>query len=336
MGVKSKVLSRMSLVLFFMGSNMSIRSRWLKLLRILIRAVFIIGGADLIRMMLVKLSSGRFTLGTMASSSWTTACILSNFMLIMRQRRLEQFMTSLIDSVHLSDVRTLGRRCVLRTGGVFLFMATVTAMRTYSRFVNDEPVLILITFPISQLSNSFWIVTTGVFYGTVIELLLLFHERKMHMILQHLSRGHCDFVFVYDTVQAVITSVARFEELMSFLPVIWFGNNLISGAGILNMSFTDHDGNGFVIVTHDYLPPMLAILSACRGMDARASLVDKVVTAVARKDMSGETKLLAMTELRRLADMQLTGMSFFTLDRTFLLAFIGAVLTYAALFYSYY
>ena len=340
MGVKSKVLSRMSLVLFFMGSNMSICSRWLKLLRLLFLAVFIISGANVIRMLVLRFSWDPFTLGLLANCSWTMAFILSNFLLIWRHRRLEQFMTSMIDFIDLSDVRTLGRRCIMRTGGIFLFMALATIRGNYSKFMTSDPESILMTFLncILQLSNSYWILTTSMFYGTVVELLLLFHGRKLDLLLQHLSRGHCDFDFVYDTAQSLIASVARFEELMSFLPVLWFGNNLISGAGILKISFAHAgaNGNGIVIMIHDYLPPMLVVLSACRGMNARASLVDKAVTAVAQKNVSGEEKLLAMTELRRLADMtQLTGMSFFTMDKNFLLSFVGAVLTYAALFQSY-
>lgn len=337
MGVKTKVVSRASLVLFFMGSNLGIHTPFVKIVRLLMRLIYVLNAIYSLVSLVPRFVGNEWSLGLIAATSWTISLIFSNSLLMFKQRSLETFLIELVDEIEASECRELSRNFTIRSICAFVFTIIVTAKRAYPHFMTSQPDLLLVGFlnPISQMASAYWILITVTFYWSAFDILIKYQERKLKLLIRRLNREPIDFIAVHETLQSISSAASRFEEILSFLPVIWFGNNFISGAGILSLNFAHSDADGYVILFHDYFPPLLLILLTCRGINSISALVQEAVRAACLQNVSSGKILLTITELRGMSDMQLTGMSFFSMDKSFFLSFIGSVLTFAALFQSY-
>ena len=137
----------------------------------------------------------------------------------------------------------------------------------------------------------------------------------------------------HDAVLAITRSVEGFDNLMSPLPFLWFMFGICNAANtIYGFIRNSSDYMRLLFAMHDYLPPILVVFSIIRVFEKVTSVAASSCRLVSsNKSLETGDRLLLLLELYSLKDMQLTGMGFFCLNKQFLLAFVGAALTYAVL-----
>ena len=80
------------------------------------------------------------------------------------------------------------------------------------------------------------------------------------------------------------------------------------------------------------MPPLLVVFIASRTGIKLDELTDLVTDMVARSPTMGlADKYLLLRDLDAIKLKRQTGLSFFTLDRSFMASYVGSVLTFAAL-----
>ena len=82
----------------------------------------------------------------------------------------------------------------------------------------------------------------------------------------------------------------------------------------------------------DYLPPLIIVTAVSRSMDQFSGLLNQVLCLVAdNESITSSHRSLMLQRLKFFWSIRLTGMNYFTLDRSFLISYVGSVLTFAAL-----
>lgn len=287
--------------------------------------------------MITRIMDEKFSMEIISVISWTMGFVLSNIVMLFRQKSLQDFVQRLVKSIDSSQARRFSRRTLIMTILVFVFISAISFSREYESFSRLEARSLALGLCNMVMSMaSFWILTTVVFYYNILSLVTLFESRILTLLKNYLTNGGRDWSLVYGCICDVHQVRETFENLFSILPLFWFGNNFASGAGILTNEFHQRLGNGWIlIVIHDYIPPLLLLLIISHFEDETSNLVQESIRIMGkRKDISMDEKSLMMSELRLLTSLRVTGWSFFTMDKSFFLSYIGSVLTFAALFQS--
>ena len=108
---------------------------------------------------------------------------------------------------------------------------------------------------------------------------------------------------------------------------------MVSSAGtVYGIIKGESDMRSVSISVCDNLPPVIVVLGITRVTEKLADMAVMAGIQLHRNKMIvvGE-KILLLRELDRLERLKLTAMTFFPLDKEFLLNYFGSVLTYAAL-----
>ena len=125
----------------------------------------------------------------------------------------------------------------------------------------------------------------------------------------------------------------EFEDLISLLPFLWFMGGIISSSAMVFKIVQNPSDISYLFYTvADYAPPIVVVIASARVTQNIRTMTEDLMCAVNSNSHHGEgMKLLLLRELDSLRSLKLTGMSYFTLDRSFLLSYVGSVLTFAVL-----
>ena len=140
-------------------------------------------------------------------------------------------------------------------------------------------------------------------------------------------------VFVVTRLTTIADRVKEFERLFSPIPFLWFAFAIISAsATVFSVIRNPSDYLNLFYNTMDYLPPILVVMAVDDVFGKLRNESDILTTGVTLNSSVGiGDKILLINEIKKLKELSLTGMNFFSLDRSFILSYIASVLTFAAL-----
>jgi len=266
--------------------------------------------------------------------SFLVGAFASHAVLFVKQSKLETFISHMADQVHLSDARPLVRKLsvlltfLLVQNAVYIVYQVLQVQKSES-----QRQLIDSVFAVSFGPTCFWIMSTCVFYWTILNIFLLFHERQLAMLCDPITGKLVDHAHVCNVVNLVMDSANTFDQLLSPLPFVWFAHGMVSSSGLIyGLIENPSDYINLFFTLHDYVPQILVAISAARivgKVKEMAATAGRLVRS--SKSISQVDKILLLYELDTLRALELTGMSYFSLDRSFVLSYVGSVMTFAAL-----
>lgn len=138
---------------------------------------------------------------------------------------------------------------------------------------------------------------------------------------------------IITTVESIARVFDEFEHRLSMLPFLWFLNGVAGSTNIYDVIKSRESRlQSSLLVAQDYVPPILAVLSAAAVQTKLSKGIDLILHKIAgNRSLEVGQKVILATEVKSLAKLKLTGMSFFNLNKEFLVSYLGSVLTFAVL-----
>ena len=176
---------------------------------------------------------------------------------------------------------------------------------------------------------------TGAFYCIVLHILLVHQKEIIRKISPNIQS-------VRDSRRMICLMVERFERKLSYLPFVWFLNGIVS-TSYFTMRTTSSESLHEIVTSVSWIitsvtPPVIVCIvvskieeSIARGIDACHDRISHSVR------MTASESLLLKTELDSIKQtaMRVTGLSFFTLNRSLAISYLGNLITFVALIGTY-
>jgi hypothetical protein len=125
----------------------------------------------------------------------------------------------------------------------------------------------------------------------------------------------------------------QFERLLSIHPFLWFLFGIIGSTGFVN-GIINNPMNplNFFFGFNDYGAPIIVVVTVSHLQASFCEEIDKAIDVVENSEsMSIADQMLLHRDLTSLKSLTHTGLSYFTLDKSFVMSYAGSVLTFAAL-----
>ena len=189
---------------------------------------------------------------------------------------------------------------------------------------------------IVQLPIIFWIMTTVVFYAGVLLILsrlLVLQMQRITATLASLCFLKADVLLTVSRLHSMQSSISEFDDAMSSLPFLWFLLGITCSSGYLSQLISSGGQLiTFVYFSQDYLPPVVLVLLISRlkrRLEREARQASQSLAS--HPCISSGEKMLLLREMDLVVGSEVTGASFFPLNKTFLVSYLGSVLTFAVL-----
>ena len=335
MDSSQQLLDRCSLVLFLSGAHLFARTRKAKLVRCVLRVWFLCAIIPLIKAWIGFAEKG-FGVAVMTYSTYICATITSNGVLMMRSKQLERFLEKLVKNINANDRKTILRKlsCV---HGIYVAQIIILVIIIISSFhpFSDKSVLQIINNIYQAIGSctTYWILSSCSFYWIALRIMSAHHKTLIKSLLQATFQKNCTYRMTEPMFLSIRQSSIEFERNLSFVPFLWFLYGVV-GSSPLVYGLVRDPANALHVAYAllDYVPPMIVVVAVSRSMERCFESSEKVVRVVASNEsIKSSDQSLILRELDSMKTIRLTGMSYFTLDRSFLMSYVGSVLTFAAL-----
>ena len=330
-----RLLDRCSLVLCFTGANLFARTNCSIIIRWILRVWFLSA--------LIPIAYDWFQIAKMGKHGemmtlpvFLIAAITAIGLLVLKSKHLELFLECMVNDISQSDQKIMLQNlnyihllCVL----MISFLA-VTHVYQLIPFAGKTSLRIIYRiYKVACICTTYWGFSSCVFYWIALRIMSFYHKHQMKLITHVASQESCNHRIIGPIIKSIRNSLIAFEHNLSFLPFLWFMYGMISSAAYV-YSLMRGAGNAVEVLFAllDYLPPLIVVVAVSRAMEQLSVLVEEAISFVASNEsIKSSQQFLILRELDSLKAMRLTGMSYFTLDRSFVVSYIGSVLTFAAL-----
>ena len=338
MANRSKLLNRCSLILLPSGGHMFLQSRAAIVFGCVLKIWFVAAVLASAHSVWRIWNDGGTSIRLLNAISYFSGMIVSHALLFWKRRKVEQLLTKLADGIDEMDCLNL-IRWIYMLMLLYLSQVIYFVVAQAYRFINGEfrttLVIIKRIISTSSIGPAYWIASSSIFYWTVMQMMFMFQKGKLEHLKRYVSiqKEKLDYQVAYVAICAIKKVVVEFENLISLLPFLWFMYGTISSSAmVFKIVKNPSDISNLFYTVADYAPPVVVVIAAARVAQNIGRLTEDIMCAVNSNSHHGEgMKLLLLRELDSLKALKLTGMSYFTLDRSFLLSYIGSVLTFAVL-----
>jgi hypothetical protein len=346
MGSKKQVLSSCSLLLAWNGANLFAGSRFLRIIRWMLRLCFLVGTLTLAMGIIGVLTESGLSLTFLAYASYSGSFVIGIACLIIRRGRIETLFISLISNLSTRDVEKLLRYIGLVNLSILMFTLFEYSISRFTHIlqlsrnsnIDHNDSLPTIAWSLMMIITN-WVPNTAGFYIIGNRILFLYHKKLMAETVRTLDGGYADIGSISRTAKLIRDSSREFDHLFSILPFLWFLYGII-GAPKAIIEAVKPQGAEQILSCMFLLRNIVApILAAYRTSVTRSSINDMVDHAqdlvMMRHTKGCCDDILVVRELDSIKSIRLTGLSFFGIDKSFIISYIGTVLTFAALISTY-
>jgi hypothetical protein len=157
--------------------------------------------------------------------------------------------------------------------------------------------------------------------------------------IRTLAAGHIEIGAVSTNAKLIRDSSREFDNLLSLLPFLWFLFGII-GAPEAIISTVKHEGTDLILSCIVLLRNIVSPIVAAYLTSVTRCSINDMVNQAQDQVMMHHTKgccddILVLRELDSVKAIRMTGLSFFEIDKSFIISYIGTVLTFAALISTY-
>ena len=264
------------------------------------------------------------------------AAIIANGFLVLKSTQLERWLESIIDDISQSDQKILLKNLNIMHLLCALTISLVSMAHVYQLlpFSNKTSLYIIYRiYKVACICTVYWSFSSCVFYWIALRIMSSYHKGQMKRIIHVATQKNCTYEMIGPMIKSIMQSLIAFEHNLSFLPFLWFLYGIVSVAGYV-YGLMRHSGNTaeYLYALLDYLPPVIVVIAVSRSMEQLSVLIEEAVSLVASNEsIKSSQQFLILRELDSLTAIQLTGLRYFTMNRSFLVSYVGSVLTFAAL-----
>lgn len=343
MNWRRRLRSSCSLPVAQTGTELFLKSRWFIRLRWCLRLFFVFGAISYSFSEAESWLADGMTTDSLASTSFVIGCFITNIHLMMNRKRMEKLILTLTSVLRSQTVRSLYWQnmviFVIMTVSNFLEVCRQQQLKLYDYKSGDFwDRLGLAGNAVADFVME-WIPGQATFYWMTVQMLFLYQRRILSGIIRVSCTGDSDFRHFRSSLSLIRSVAQEFDDLFSILPLMWFFNQFVSCPNsILNVLHATKINKWEVLynVLRYHVMPLVMVYFMSRLQDGVNHDVDRTIDRAS--DLKGLTFCqinFMIRELESIKSIKLTGMSFFVLDKSFLLSYIGTVLTFAALIATY-
>lgn len=336
MNITKKILRFCSLVLIFTGSNLFVRHKPLAILRILFRTWFAVFAAYNFKYLAQMWMGKGFSLTFLATLMFHLVRITFFILIILRRKRIESFVVRCLNCIHKPNLSKIWKKILIINFLIFSLKLFDFATFRIPKYSMKNGLFALLTRMIHDLTVSCFSETCGLY-----SIMLFILSARIHATINSIERRFKEGEGVVSHyISSIHSDVQTFDSLFSFLPFCWFGNGVVETprtilALIQYMSNFQRSVNVIVWVINLTISPLLICLQISYVKNNINDAVDSVYHKVVTSNQMPGQKILIRFELETLKDINFTGLSFFTIDRSLILSLIGAVCTVSVLIATY-
>ena len=326
MDLRNKLLRRISLFLFMNGCGLFVRSRLSRIIRWILRIIYLLVSLREVYYVYMSFHLTGLSISSISQIQYSVSSFLSYSLIMLRTRDIENFVMDCIESADGKNLNKLLRKATI----INMLVATSYVVGNYLTIRWNKPLMTIILKIIVNIQAP-WVDITTAFYCIVLQILVVHQKRiirKMALDLRSVKEGR------------MITSLMnkRFEKLFSHLPFLWCLNAIID-APYFAMRISDPKSRGIlhevVFVLQTVTPPITVCMVVSKAEDSIATEIEKCRNRISQCHRITQIEQLRVeTELQSIK-LQVTGLSFFTLNRSLALSYLGNVITFAALIGTY-
>lgn len=335
MKLGDQVRASCSLLLVLTGCNLFVRSKFLKAIRWTLRVWFIVCSLLILNGMSEKYRKTKLSLSSLAYTSYAFGLSVSFGYLLVYRKRYESLLTSLIHTATENDLqrwrKMIGKVNVLLT----IFYPIEIVMNQIAGFLslpsqtlsldNSQVMWTLV----SLFTN--WVSSTCGFYVIVKKLLFLCHKELLLDSVNRLSSGRIELPVISRRAKLIRDSSRDFDQLFSIFPFLWFFFGIL-GAPLNLLSMAKLSGidqlMGLMFFVRNTVIPVVAAIPISMDQSALFDTVSQAQDLIMMHHTKGACDDgLAIRELESIKSIKFTGMSFFNIDKSFILSYIGTILT---------
>lgn len=340
MEARGWILRSCSLALVLNGCNLFVRSRFGELVRsffllwVVAAFAWYIKDSSDIYAQRKGISFG--CVSQLSNAIGLVACILP---LSRRKKQVESFVRTIVPRVREQDLHRIQTEIWCLNIGLLAYNVIEVLIQLARRVIEGPDPFTLHTISWLVRFGSNWILSTTGFYLIMVRLLIASHSTLLLRATRNLSdRGsHVSFRIRW-TLKSIQDTNDEFERLFSVMPFMWFMlGALTAPAGITMAKVTGLMGYLYaVFMIRLFVFPIAVTLILDHLQSAlRTQVIQAQVLVLKSRAMEAMEELLVLRDLDQVADMRFTGFSFFILNKSFVLSYVGSVVTFAALIANY-
>lgn len=182
-----------------------------------------------------------------------------------------------------------------------------------------------------------WIIMTCAFYFVALRLLYSSLQQQLSRVKQCVRSGNLASGAIRVSAKQMRGSCDEFDRLFGIMPFMWFLFGILAAPDTLS-EISHFDGNVSELISNlqVFSVPVLVVLLAAAEHSSLVQVVHQIQDLLSRSEsLSPGQESLILRDLDSLTQFQFTGLAFFSLDRSFILSYVGTVATFAALIASF-
>lgn len=328
---KAKVLMACSLLLFTSGSNFFVKSEVGRRIRCLFRILFVIVSCFFAYLTFVFWRSFGLSLTFLSFAAYSCGFVSCYVVLILRRKSCESLMRQIMRRVTQTDLHRVWKEAVvlLVLTSVLWVYDYVVALTSWSRsdasyYVNS----------VTEALTPNWIMVTCSFYVIVFRLLSFYQIRIMQNAIRSATNEPRKLDVIQITARLIRDSNDEFDRLFSLMPFMWFAHGIISTPSYV--SYLRSSLSLLPMISTSVFAPIVVVMVISCVQSSMDRLLMEAKDLIARNQViASSEKLLLLRDLNLLKEIRFTGLSFFQLDKSFVLAYSGSVVTFSALIATY-
>lgn len=335
--LRMKVLKSSTFLLVGRGCDFFARSRGQRIIRGLFTSWFAIVTVSSACECVERWMTDGLALSSMGFTAMILASISINIALMSRRRACEMLLTLLVDRLRPQELRLL--LTSINRLNIFVMVTTVMQpLMWVNRLIRGPASPLMWVSLFARSTPHFAIVTPGVYY-IFTKILVLHHEILIKLCYSNSSSDRRRSQSIVSLVKQMVHLSREFDSLLNILPFMWFFYGIIGAPGNIvtmrpSLSLQFSLWSGHIVAT--FIGPLMAVYFVDRRQMFVNRQIDYLRDWIMERTRDYDSdELLMIYNLESMKGIQLTGLSSFSLDASFILTYVGAVASFTALISSY-
>ena len=265
------------------------------------------------------------------------ACVITSTLVMVAKRDQMNHVTG----VWIRQLEDPG--CHVRTVRLLMVMAwmpqvvwVANDMSTNARRIARLPPIDLAQKIVATLGvvQSSWLSLTYTYYWMAVLIHASLERQRLALITRTCAGSSVSVQSSLASLEGIRRARVTFERLFNLFPLLWFAFNMACLPGYVSQF--GHQGLlvKVMLIGRNLLPPMLLVLVVARQDERSARLASAAADVVVENPwLTWGSKLLLLRSLDAVSQSRRTGMRFFSLNKSFLVSYSGALLSFGVLLY---
>lgn len=335
--MKQKVLRYCSLALLPAGANFFAETRLMKLIRFMMLANFVLSMSSSIGTLYSSWNNG-VTFSSLANTTLAVSRIIAVAFLVKQRKQIEEFLSGLVEVIPGKDLRRILWIIYRLTPMAYLIIA-LKSIESVLFLSTRNFRLSFILWKLTDDATSCWVAMTCSTYAVALHMLFFFINQQTCVLQRKLISSPNILHTIRSYTTAVEEQHERFEKLFSLMPFLWFFSLVVeTPRTVYILSRTNLVD--FLLLFSWIVNGLVCPVCVCFLISSFESVLSRSIDRIhdflfEKCNMQSSDRMEAISVLKSVKSIQFTGLSFFALNRSFVLSLTGTLFTVSALLDQY-